>query len=106
MFGNECLGELKYEATTSSILMAGLFLSFLVEYGGHRLVSAKIKRSAALSQTEKTNAFLSAEVVSILVMEAGIVFHSLRKLFPLRRYTENMKLTIPSHRPYAGRCRR
>ncbi|CAM1503806.1 Fc.00g013970.m01.CDS01 [Cosmosporella sp. VM-42] len=76
MFGNECLGELEYEATTSSILMAGLFLSFLVEYGGQRLISAKTK-SAAAGPVEKSNAFLSAEVVSILVMEAGIIFHSL-----------------------------
>lgn len=104
MFGNECLGELKYEATTSSILMAGLFLSFLVEYGGHRLVNAKVKRAAALSETEKNNSFLSTEVVSILVMEAGIIFHSLRKFFASNKSIK--KLTIHSHRPYTCRCRR
>ncbi|KAF4981816.1 hypothetical protein FZEAL_2443 [Fusarium zealandicum] len=77
MFGNECVGELQYEATTSAIVMAGLFLSFLVEYIGHRVVLAKTKASAGLSQSQKKSTFLSAEVVSILVMEIGIIFHSL-----------------------------
>ncbi|KAJ4170805.1 high-affinity Zn(2+) transporter zrt1 [Fusarium falciforme] len=77
MFSNECIGELGYEATTSAIVMAGLFLSFLVEYIGHRVVLAKTKASAALSSTERKSVFLSTEVLSILVMEAGIIFHSL-----------------------------
>lgn len=82
MFGNECLGELEYEGTTAAILMAGLFISFLVEYIGQRIVLAKTRASAHLSPEEKAQAFLSAEVVSILVMEAGIIFHSLRKFLP------------------------
>lgn len=77
MFGNECLGELQYEATTSAILMAGLFISFLVEYLGQRIVLAKTRAAESLSPEEKAHAFLSTEVVSILVMEAGIIFHSL-----------------------------
>ncbi|KPM40895.1 hypothetical protein AK830_g5634 [Neonectria ditissima] len=77
MFSNECMGELTYEATTSAIVMAGIFLSFLVEFIGQRIVLAKTKSSAASSQTQKANSFLSTEVVSILVMEAGIIFHSL-----------------------------
>ncbi|KAM4057923.1 ZIP zinc transporter [Hirsutella rhossiliensis] len=77
MFGNKCLGQLGYEGTTSAILMAGLFLSFLIEYIGQRIVQAKTKSSSALTAEEKAHALLSAEVVSILVMEAGILFHSL-----------------------------
>ncbi|KAF4469286.1 zinc transporter [Fusarium albosuccineum] len=77
MFSNECIGELGYEATTSAILMAGLFLSFLIEYIGHRIVLAKTRASAGLSQSERKGVFLSTEVVSILVMEVGILFHSL-----------------------------
>ncbi|RDA87016.1 hypothetical protein CP532_3228 [Ophiocordyceps camponoti-leonardi (nom. inval.)] len=73
MFGNKCLGELGYEATTSAILMAGLVLSFVVEYVGQRVVAAKRRTSSE----QKANALLSTEVVSILVMEAGILFHSL-----------------------------
>lgn len=38
MFGNECLGELAFEGTTAAIFMAGLFLSFLVDYLGARFV--------------------------------------------------------------------
>lgn len=40
MFTNECLGELNYEATTSAIVMAGIFLAFLTEYIGHRVLTA------------------------------------------------------------------
>lgn len=42
MFTNECLGDLDYEATASSLVMAGIFLSFLVEFVGHRIVVAKM----------------------------------------------------------------
>lgn len=78
MFGNQCIGELGYEAVTSAIVMAGIFLSFFVEYIGNRVVLAKTRTHNALSNTEKKSVLLSAEVVSILVMEAGILFHSLR----------------------------
>lgn len=43
MFNNECLGRLDYEATTSAIVMAGLFLAFLFEFVGHRIVLARNK---------------------------------------------------------------
>ncbi|KAK5659013.1 hypothetical protein OQA88_1100 [Cercophora sp. LCS_1] len=62
MFTNECLGELTYEATAAAIAMAGLFLSFLVEYLGHRLI--------------KTST-VSSPLMTVYVMEAGIIFHSL-----------------------------
>ncbi|KAF5607157.1 zinc transporter [Fusarium subglutinans] len=77
MFGNQCIGELGYEATTSALVMAGIFLSFLVEYIGNRIVLAKTKASANLSDAEKKSVWLSTEVVSVLVMEMGILFHSL-----------------------------
>ncbi|RDA95084.1 hypothetical protein CP533_2090 [Ophiocordyceps camponoti-saundersi (nom. inval.)] len=73
MFGNKCLGELGYEATAAAILMAGLVLSFVVEYAGQRIVASKMRSSS----DQKAAALLSTEVVSILVMEAGILFHSL-----------------------------
>ncbi|KAF7544236.1 hypothetical protein G7Z17_g10111 [Cylindrodendrum hubeiense] len=75
MFGNECLGELGYEGTTSAVVMAGILLSFLVEFIGQRIVLAKAK--SALSHGAKAKSLMSTEVVSILVMEAGILFHSL-----------------------------
>ncbi|EHA55076.1 zinc/iron transporter [Pyricularia oryzae 70-15] len=71
MFGNKCLGELGYEATTSAIVMAGIFLSFLVEYIGKRIVLARMARSpGAVSR-------LSPETVSVFVLETGIIFHSI-----------------------------
>lgn len=38
MFSNSCLGELAFEGTTAAIFMAGLFLSFLIDYLGARFV--------------------------------------------------------------------
>lgn len=93
MFNNKCLGELGYESTTSAIVMAGLFLSFLVEYIGHRIVLAKEKSIATLSTEEKSQKILSPEVVTILVLEAGILFHSLRtsSLLNARRLTKKQR---------------
>ncbi|KNG87087.1 putative ZIP Zinc transporter [Aspergillus nomiae NRRL 13137] len=47
MFTNECLGELDYEATTSAVVMAGIFLSFLTEFIGHRFIAARGHKSAS-----------------------------------------------------------
>lgn len=80
MFANECIGELEYEGVTSAIVMAGILLSFVVEYVGHRVVRAKIKSEASLTPRERAESVLSSEVVDILVMEVGILFHSLRML--------------------------
>ncbi|KAJ9636079.1 high-affinity Zn(2+) transporter zrt1 [Knufia peltigerae] len=44
MFNNQCLGALDYEATTSAIVMAGIFISFLFEYLGHRIILARKTR--------------------------------------------------------------
>lgn len=80
MFSNECLGELQYESITAAILMAGLFLSFLIEYAGYRIVGwqAAKKREGEEGETSG-NDLRSTEMVSIHVMEAGVIFHSLRK---------------------------
>ncbi|KAG6012503.1 hypothetical protein E4U54_007504 [Claviceps lovelessii] len=79
MFANKCLGHLDYEGTAAAILMAGIFLSFLVEYIGQRIVLARTtaKTTPHLSHEQQAQALLSNQVVSILVMEAGILFHSL-----------------------------
>ena len=84
MFTNECVGDLGYEGTTSAVVMAGLFLSFLVEYIGSRIVVHKTRKMSTVSVEDRARAVLQTEIVSILVMEAGIIFHSLRKLsYPL-----------------------
>ncbi|GAW17762.1 hypothetical protein ANO14919_072290 [Xylariales sp. No.14919] len=66
MFNNECLGELEYEAVTAAIVMAGLFIAFLVENISHRIARRY------WDKTPDAN-----DVVSVTVLEAGIIFHSL-----------------------------
>ncbi|KFY23974.1 hypothetical protein V493_05526 [Pseudogymnoascus sp. VKM F-4281 (FW-2241)] len=55
MFGNECLGELQYEATTTGIAMAGAFIAFLIEYFGHRLASWRRNSLLATQQLTPSN---------------------------------------------------
>lgn len=84
MFNNECLGELGFEATTASIVMAGIFLSFFVEYLGQRFVDwrTKVKQDGASGSTTDQ---APPELLSVLVLESGIIFHSLCKLRVFRR---------------------
>ena len=86
MFQNDCLGELAYESTASAILMAGLFLSFLIEYSGSRLVEwHQAKERAQNAETASSAAEGSqpqistarTDMVNITVLESGIIFHSL-----------------------------
>ncbi|MBE3047221.1 hypothetical protein IMZ48_32800 [Candidatus Bathyarchaeota archaeon] len=80
MFQNPCIEGIDYEGTTAAILMAGLFVSFLVEYFGHRFMRARLTKKMANSSPEsfslqKHNS--STELVNIHVMELGIIFHSI-----------------------------
>ncbi|KAM0309544.1 hypothetical protein ACHAO8_008915 [Botrytis cinerea] len=108
MFGNSCLGELKYEATTTAIMMAGAFIAFLIDFTGHRIahwrLQSTIKRQtgsissqdapreeeAVKDHPTSTLAHLSHhhdnksvgtthanDGLSIFILEAGIIFHSL-----------------------------
>ncbi|OGM42792.1 ZIP Zinc transporter [Aspergillus bombycis] len=107
MFTNECLGELEYEATTSAVVMAGIFLSFLTEYIGHRFIAARGHKSAAeccedtpsnnesatpkentaprtmqLTQLSHSHGGDNANTkLSVMVMEAGVIFHSILIVF-------------------------
>ncbi|KAI5917024.1 hypothetical protein F4810DRAFT_716867 [Camillea tinctor] len=66
MFTNECLGELSYEATTSAVVMAGIFIAFIIEYTSHRVARKFLTRT-----------HYNDDVVSVMVLEAGIIFHSI-----------------------------
>ena len=103
MFTNDCMGELEYEATTSAVVMAGIFLSFLVEYVGHRVIMARTSKAPATApeapepaskneqgaqQHSQATAFAQLghshgdpsqpnTKFSVLVMEAGVLFHSI-----------------------------
>ncbi|OQE46829.1 hypothetical protein PENCOP_c001G07490 [Penicillium coprophilum] len=112
MFTNECLGELEYEATTSAVVMAGIFIAFLLEYIGHRIIVSRNGKSSAEiipseaqqgeqkeehdhsrdhSQEQQQQPTLAClghnhgsfdltgpnSKFSVIVMEAGILFHSI-----------------------------
>lgn len=102
MFTNECIGDLGYEGTTSAIVMAGIFLSFLVEYIGLRIVAAHAARNPKTpaapvigEQTKSDSSSPTPEAsrtafesldhhhvgpnshLSVMVMEVGILFHSI-----------------------------
>ncbi|KAF2183487.1 Zip-domain-containing protein [Zopfia rhizophila CBS 207.26] len=108
MFANECLGELDYEGTTAAVFMAGLMLSFLVDYLGARFILWRQGRkhvpgadqehigqngeSKMASETPNGSETVTHsddrgshvhvhgkadEQVSVAVLEAGIIFHSL-----------------------------
>lgn len=106
MWGNDCMGELQYESTGTAITMAGIFLAFLIEYIGHRAVqwrsnslksNDKLEHNSSLpnsevDSTEKATAkatnsevhnhhehalLMPKDKVSVLMMEMGIVFHSI-----------------------------
>ncbi|KAF1987307.1 Zip-domain-containing protein [Aulographum hederae CBS 113979] len=102
MFSNQCLGELSYEATTAAILMAGLFLSFLIEFIGHRVLLARQPKTITPPPTDSSSdsskpgfsspeaqalepsgqesaipATKKSDLMSVYVLEAGILFHSL-----------------------------
>ncbi|KAK5071014.1 high-affinity Zn(2+) transporter zrt1 [Lithohypha guttulata] len=112
MFTNDCLAGINYEATTSAVVMAGLFVAFLVEYVSHRFVrtrspkrtddetninnsggsqggsisgtdSKQVRRTTAASTTLQNISHSHAPAdfdpnttLAVLVMEAGILFHS------------------------------
>lgn len=97
MWGNSCI-SLGFEATAASITMAGIFLTFLIEYLGSRLIDRRNKKAVALfkdnettekniSATEQSISSSSTDIengqrmandeFTVIVMEAGIIFHSI-----------------------------
>lgn len=51
MFQNECLGELDYESTTGAIVMAGILISFIIDYAAHRFVDWRRSKTGMGSLT-------------------------------------------------------
>jgi zinc transporter 1/2/3 len=135
MFSNTCLGELQYEGTTAAIFMAGLFLSFLVDYLGARFVqwrqnkrigsSAEVPVAAGDDKSAGTSASASQdnefnrshglahahgpmreatpmeEKINVMNLEAGIIFHSIRKS---TRHTHIIYSSDLSSYRYYSRC--
>ncbi|KAH8201623.1 hypothetical protein TruAng_004229 [Truncatella angustata] len=72
MFTNECLTGIDYEATTSAIVMAGIFLSFLIDYITHRVAHGMGKKSKLEAGSIREDG-----LINVMVLEAGIIFHSI-----------------------------
>ncbi|KAH6850111.1 hypothetical protein B0I37DRAFT_105672 [Chaetomium sp. MPI-CAGE-AT-0009] len=78
MFQNECLGKLSYEATPAVILMAGVFVSFLADYSVQQILLWRSTRKGGTPDENPGSSAISAELVNVAILEAGIMFHSLR----------------------------
>lgn len=116
MLTNECITwPERYEGTTAAIVMAGIFLSFLVEYIGSRIImrmyvkrdgnetASQSRDSGADSGEENSKSTAEASLahvghglhdhagtffmhpqqqkLSVMVVEAGIIFHSICMCF-------------------------
>ncbi|KAI9883268.1 MAG: hypothetical protein M1823_004966 [Watsoniomyces obsoletus] len=99
MFNHECMGRLAYESTTTAICMAGVMLSFAIEYMASRLLLKKRQPQldappSSASTDESTHVGKAADneavmpmpapppkfgqaALSLIVLESGIVFHSI-----------------------------
>lgn len=73
MFTNECLTGIEYESTTSAIVMAGLFLSFLVDFVSHKIAAGPHTKKHEFGSHDRD------DIVQVLILEAGIIFHSICK---------------------------
>ncbi|KAF8456135.1 ZIP zinc transporter-domain-containing protein [Kalaharituber pfeilii] len=52
LFGNPCVGELKYEATSTAIVMAGAFSAFIVEYIADRILQTRANKQKSDGSAE------------------------------------------------------
>ncbi|KAK8094371.1 Zinc/iron permease [Apiospora hydei] len=73
MFNNECLkDQIKFEGTTAAMVMAGLVISFFVDYGCHRLANKRKELNQTAASATSNNG-----LINVLILEAGIIFHSI-----------------------------
>jgi ZIP Zinc transporter. len=97
MWGNSCI-SLIYEATATSITMAGIFITFIIEYLGNRIVKWRASKNKisdtideeGIEKFEKDEVSPSSSLLnqvhgsispngkmSVMLLEAGILFHSI-----------------------------
>lgn len=100
-FNNDCIEGIEYEATAGAIMIAGLFITFIIEYIAHRWIDRKRhmferpSNAEPVAQKDSADANLSESsshseenfmskslTLNTAVMEAGIIFHSIRKPYP------------------------
>ncbi|KAJ1323658.1 Zinc-regulated transporter [Microdochium nivale] len=85
MFANDCLvGYELFEGTTATIFMTGMLISFIVDFVAHRKAgcsSHAAHGAASEAGSRDTTPYNSAPVKgtepsNVLILEAGIIFHS------------------------------
>ena len=129
MFGNECLGELKYEATTTAIVVAGAFLTFLLQYSSLRLSDSRagnVASKSGIQHAESMNGDASDkssqvqvptighdhrmpkldDPLSVLILEMGIIFHSASVSKPIYSASGVLADRCASHWGDPRSCRR
>ncbi|CAI4214137.1 unnamed protein product [Parascedosporium putredinis] len=74
MFSNPCIGELSYEGTAAAILMAGLFVSFFIEYAAHRIADKCTNLVLTVATSHRINARRYRRRIFI-TLSIVIVFH-------------------------------
>lgn len=96
-FSNECLGALEYEATTAAICMAGIFVTFLIEFVAHRFAGGRSPGTTGAESPSRSDGKANGSgaepddaegstgrtlLINTAVIEAGIIFHSIRQASP------------------------
>ena len=108
IFANSCLGVLSYQTTITALVMAGAFLSFLIEYLGNRFVSRHNRKSVQIKYDAMEPGEIGATIdgaslqnrashnlaavghhgltqpdikLSVAVMKGGIISRSISKSF-------------------------
>lgn len=83
MWSNSCL-KIKYEGTGASITMAGIFIAFIIEYIALRIVNARDTGKVDKKEIEETSSNEQSlhgisvnDKISVMILEAGIIFHSI-----------------------------
>lgn len=104
MFNNECIGHLAFEATAPAIALAAFFVTFLLDFFGARYFAHQKGLESPTSSMEKSSTPESPELRAanmaaleshghshgfafesvgkdqhwqVMILEAGIIFHSI-----------------------------
>ncbi|EGW35819.1 uncharacterized protein SPAPADRAFT_59024 [Spathaspora passalidarum NRRL Y-27907] len=98
MWSNACLADkIHYEATGTALTMAGIFVAFVIEFIASRALKSRTAKTQQVQDTEVSrdskedqtsivssspslislHGISSKDKISVVIMEAGIIFHSI-----------------------------
>ncbi|KXJ87931.1 hypothetical protein Micbo1qcDRAFT_178579 [Microdochium bolleyi] len=103
MFTNECLvGYELFEGTTATIFMAGMLLSFLVDFAAHYKAGSTHAAHAGAGTSESNSSAArpgrKGAPSNVMILEAGIVFHSVSG----DSYFITLAIVITLHQMFEG----